>query len=134
MVKSVSDLRASCRASNAALLRELREDSHSTDLLRITSEDAELGRMTAVAPIEQFDLDSYLLHPRFAVTKLKADGSHKVGLRYLPLPPPVWLFVARSERSMTSRGPPRGAKGTARMASLRQLRGSGTIPTNSWAT
>ena len=79
VVKSVGDLRASCRSRNTALLRELREDAHSMDLFRITSEDAEMGRMTGMVPIEQFDLDSHLLHPRFAVTKLKADGSHKVG-------------------------------------------------------
>ena len=77
-VKSIGELMGSCERSNAALLRELREDSNAADLLRLAKEDAALGRMSEPVPAAETHLSQVLLNPRFGVEQEKEDGSMKV--------------------------------------------------------
>lgn len=77
-VKSVAALQASCEKSNAVLVNQLREDSNASELLRITREDAAMGRMTEPVPVSAIDTAQALLNPRFGVEKEKEDGEIKV--------------------------------------------------------
>ena len=77
-VKSVDSLRDGCASSNRKLLRELREGDHAQELLNVSLGDSELGRLSDLAFVEDFDTDNVLLHPRFAVAKGKPDGSVKI--------------------------------------------------------
>ena len=52
VVKPVAKLRASCRASNNKLLRQLVEGSRAEHLLESANEDEALGRLSGIAPIE----------------------------------------------------------------------------------
>ena len=78
LVKSIVTLQASCVRSNAALVKQLKEDCNATELLRITREDAVMGRMTGPVPLESIDTAQALLNPRFGVEKEKEDGGIKV--------------------------------------------------------
>ena len=75
-------LKQDCLRTNLALLRELREDQYSDDLMRITQEDASLGRMTWPRELDlerdRALLGEVLLNPRFGVAQAKEDGSVKV--------------------------------------------------------
>jgi hypothetical protein len=77
-VPSLAKLRASCSSRNEALLKQLREDEHSMELLALAKEDAALGRLSEPVPVEHFPVDQFLLHPRFAVARRREDGSVKV--------------------------------------------------------
>ena len=77
-VESASILKKSCVTSNAALLKKLRDDEHSHELLEATHKDATLGRMTTPTKVERCDLGEVLLHPRFGVAQPKLDGSIKL--------------------------------------------------------
>jgi hypothetical protein len=77
-IASAEDLLASCFVHNTELLSQLSEDKHSLDLLRITRDDALLGRMSEPKLIEEVDLNKVLLHPRFASVRHKADGEIKI--------------------------------------------------------
>ena len=77
-VKNLDELRASCKMSNEALLRELREDSNANALMSLTREDAAMGRMTQPTPVGMADLSDVLLNPRFGVEQDKEDGTKKV--------------------------------------------------------
>ena len=63
--KPAEMLRQTCRASNRALLAELREDPKAEELLRVTCEDAEKGRMSAPAPVDMQKLEHVRLNPRY---------------------------------------------------------------------
>ena len=76
--KSAEELRKGCVDHNRALLRQLREDEHSAWLLETTREDAKRGRMSWPVPLDGVDLEKVLLHPRFVVARIKADGSLKL--------------------------------------------------------
>ena len=78
LVRDVAGLQRSCSLSNTALLRELREDEHAAELLRLTQKDADLGRMSVPVPISSCNVDGLLLHPRFGVEQCKPDGSTKI--------------------------------------------------------
>ena len=77
-VKSVAGLRETCAQSNAALLRELREDVGAQALLAMTREDAALDRMMEPVPASEADLQRVLFNPRFGIEQQKEDGSCKV--------------------------------------------------------
>ena len=77
-VKSISNIFARAEFSNAALLKQLREDEHSHELLSMTKDDAALGRMSAPVPISNTSANEILLCPRFAVPQWRADGSLKL--------------------------------------------------------
>ena len=65
--------------SNGQLLASLREDAYAAELMSLTENDSALGRMSPPVPVEQCDLGSMLLAPRFAVEQgLKKDGSVKI--------------------------------------------------------
>ena len=49
---------------NEKLLRELKEDEMSGDLLHQAQADADLGRMTQPKPVEECDITNLLLNPR----------------------------------------------------------------------
>ena len=61
-----------------ALLAELREDEHAGELLRLTREDADMGRMSWPIPVKEGGVKECLLCPRFAVRQSKTDGSIKL--------------------------------------------------------
>ena len=73
--KSAETLWSTRKQSNAALMKELREDTHSVELLRMTKEDASLGRMSTPLPVHDISEVDCLLSPRFAVEQAKPDGS-----------------------------------------------------------
>ena len=50
---------------NEKLLRELKEDEMSGDLLHQAQADADLGRMTQPKPVEECDITNLLLNPRY---------------------------------------------------------------------
>ena len=76
---SVRDLWWTAAARNAELIASLREDrAHSDEIWRQTMTEADAGRMTVPRPVEEFDLSSVLLSPRFVVEQLKEDGSVKL--------------------------------------------------------
>ena len=105
-VKSIAVLQASCLASNECLLKELKEDSLSADLWQATEKDARLGRMSEPRPVDEADLGTVLLNPRFAVEQLKEDGSTKVrAIDHLS-----WSPGWRSEASPTERPTKRARK------------------------
>ena len=52
-VRNIEELRASCTVSNAALLRELRENDNAETLFEITCSDAGLGRMSEPKPVDE---------------------------------------------------------------------------------
>ena len=78
LVKNVAELKASCQTHNTELLPQLREDSNASELLRLASEDAKLGRMSFPKPAQADEMSEILLNPRFGVEQLKEDGSVKV--------------------------------------------------------
>ena len=67
-----------CLEHNDALVRSLREDEHSEELLKAACEDAKLGRMTVPIKISGANLEEVLLHPRFAAVQDKPNGAVKV--------------------------------------------------------
>ena len=77
-VKSIAELRSSCGASNEALVHEMRADPQAEALLEGTQADAALGRMSKPGPYQAEEWKDVLLHPRFAVTQTREDGSVKV--------------------------------------------------------
>ena len=77
-VKSVQGLRASCRANNQVLLRQLKEDDHAQVLLEMAREEEELVRLSLLAPVGQVDTQHMLLNPRFGVAQQKECGAWKV--------------------------------------------------------
>ena len=76
--KSVAGLREDCAQSNAASLRELREDVGAQALLAMTREDACLDRVSEPVPASEADLQRVLFNPRFGKEQMKEDGSYKV--------------------------------------------------------
>jgi len=78
VVPSVDALQASIAVSNRKLLRGLRESDHSNELLRLARKDADVGRLVMLQSVEEFPVESILLHPRFAVVQSRADGSAKI--------------------------------------------------------
>ena len=64
---------------NDVLVSMLREDAHSEALLDATRKDVELGRMSKPVRYEDISSADVLLHPRFAVEKVKPSG--EVGVR-----------------------------------------------------
>ena len=76
--KCSEQLRKDMAASNRALLQELREDELSHTLMKLTLDDASLGRMTHPQLITDNSSQSCLLCPRFGVQQLKPDGRVKV--------------------------------------------------------
>lgn len=75
---SVSDLQANCVANNETLLDYLREEAESEELFKQTQQDAQLGRMSQPVLFDAAALRSTRLVPRFAVVKMKDDGSFAV--------------------------------------------------------
>ena len=72
---SMEELRRDCARSNALLLEQLHESEYSAELLELTRADAALGRMSMPVPVEDVDLSSIRLAPRFAVVQ----GEHEDG-------------------------------------------------------
>lgn len=72
---SMEALRSDCARSNALLLEQLHESEFSAELLELTRADAALGRMSMPVPVEDVDLNSIRLSPRFAVVQ----GEHEDG-------------------------------------------------------
>ncbi len=117
-VKSIAELMASCARSNAALLRELREDSNADSLLAMTREDAALGRMLEPVPVSEADLSRVLLNPRFGVQQERDDGSCKVRLLII-----CHGACRRRMVAVRCRGPRRKqGKNAASMVTQRRLR------------
>ena len=58
---------AASAASNERLLETIKEGEHAQELLRLTKEDAALGRMSEPVPVEYYDLSEVRLVPRFGV-------------------------------------------------------------------
>ena len=77
-VNSVAELYAGCARSNDVLLRQLKEDTHALPLWEATCKDANLGRLSHPAAVADCEWDRVLLHPRFAVSQVKPDGSTKL--------------------------------------------------------
>ena len=75
--QSADVLWKACTTSNARLAKHLREDAHSSDLLKCTESDAELHRMTPPVPFEEFDTSAVRLQPRFAVVQSGRTGPRK---------------------------------------------------------
>ena len=71
------NLAAECLEHNRKLLEGLVQHEHHDELFRLTCKDAELGRMSKPVPVQQLDLASVRLHPRFAVEQ----GMTKTGKR-----------------------------------------------------
>ena len=70
------ELLADVEGRNRRVLARLRDDERGSELLaQARKEAAETGRISAPVPVEEVDLSSILLSPRFPVLKLKADGS-----------------------------------------------------------
>ena len=64
---------------NRRVLARLRDDGKGSALLaQARKEAAETGRISVPVPVEEVDLSSVLLTPRFPVEKLKEDGSISV--------------------------------------------------------
>ncbi len=78
LVRSIGELKSSCAVSNKALLKELREDELAPELMRLTCEDAALGRMSQPIAVEQSNIEQLLLHPRFSVQQDRPEGGLKV--------------------------------------------------------
>ena len=98
--RSTEELWDQRHASNAQLLRTIKEDQHADKLYEAAEEDARLGRMTAPVWLKDADLDGVRLcllapglkslwrspccsvcvrlAPRFSVAKTKEDGSVSV--------------------------------------------------------
>ena len=88
-------LKQHCLEHNRTLLATLKRDRHAGALLEITRADAELGRMSVPVPVSECDLESTLLHPRFAVEQgLKADGTCKLR----PIDNFSWSAVGRGSK------------------------------------
>ena len=84
---SIDALRKSCAARNNKLRVNLREQIEAfghngstvaSELDRLTREDAQSHRVTQPVEWEQFDHESCLLHPRFGLVQLRADGTSKL--------------------------------------------------------
>ena len=58
-VSNIAELKASCRVSNAALLRELRENDDADKIFDITCSDASLGRMSAPKSVDEVGVMSF---------------------------------------------------------------------------
>ena len=71
----MDELRKDCARSNALLLEQLHESEFAAELLELTRADAALGRMSMPVPVEDVDLSSIRLAPRFAVVQ----GEHEDG-------------------------------------------------------
>jgi len=54
-------------ARNCALMRSLKEDTHSKELLEIAAEDARKHRMSTPRVMCAEDLEKYTLSPRFSI-------------------------------------------------------------------
>ena len=76
--KTATALRNTCARSNLSLLESLHADPSAEELLKITQDDAKLGRMSAPVSAADVDLSSILLHPRFGIEQTKEDGSKKL--------------------------------------------------------
>lgn len=63
---------------NRLLITKLKDDPAAAELAGQVAADAQLGRMTALRPAAEAELDKLLLSPRFGVQQLKPDGSYKV--------------------------------------------------------
>ena len=74
--KSVEQLWEARHHHNEVLVSKLREDVDSTWLKEHTEEEARLGRTTW--PVCEEDVGHVLLHPRFAISQLRLDGSVKL--------------------------------------------------------
>ena len=77
-VKSMAALKETCLVSNTSLLKQVKDQEHSHELLASARRDAELGRMTFPTKVQECDLRKVLLRPRFGVPQQKPDGSVKV--------------------------------------------------------
>ena len=78
VVASLDELWSGRAASNAEVLRSVREDEHSDWMLKAAQEDALKGRMSWPVQVEEHGFnDEGLLHPRFCVAKDLSDGSVK---------------------------------------------------------
>ena len=93
-VKSIDALKARVAESNAKLAERLAEDPSSGELLRLTQQDADLGRMTEPEAVSDLKAVEYLLAPRFGVRQEKADGSTKIR----PVDHFSWSAAGRSKR------------------------------------
>ena len=60
------------------LLWLLSGDPHEGTLTEATRKDASLKRMMEPRVLDELDLASVLLHPRFSAVQVKSDGSLKV--------------------------------------------------------
>ena len=80
-VSDVNQLWSDCKWSNERLWWQLHErptDEAAADLMKATEADAGLGRVAWPKRVQEFNLSETLLHPRFGVAQLRADGSTKV--------------------------------------------------------
>lgn len=76
--KDVCAVQAHISEANAVLLRKLKEDKVSRWLMKHAVEEARAGRLAPPTSIGAGQIPSeVLLHPRFAVSKTKEDGSLK---------------------------------------------------------
>jgi len=76
---SVEGLRDDCIRSNTLLLEQLQESEHAAELLELTRADAALGRMSEPTTIDNVDLGTLRLCPRFPVVQGEHDdGRPKV--------------------------------------------------------
>lgn len=74
----LDSLRQNIADRNRVLVDTLKEDAQSKMLLEATRNDGKLGRMTKPVRLDASDLSTQLLHPRFGVEKIKADGVRDV--------------------------------------------------------
>ena len=76
--KSADEMRSKADGANVELLGRLKADKFLEELLKQTTADEGLGRMTAIIRPSDIDLNSICISPRFGVDQgLKADGSRK---------------------------------------------------------
>ena len=72
-------LKQQCRERNRKTIDSLKEDKHSSELLREIRAEVAEGRMTSPRDLAEEDLDSILLAKRFSVEQgVKEDGSVKI--------------------------------------------------------
>ena len=101
VARPLSELKSQCQASNAALLRSLKQAEHSDKLLDMMAADAEVGRMTPPVPVDVVDLEAVRLSPRFAVEQEKEDGRLAIrpvdNFSWCARPTHIWRKAAKKQ-------------------------------------
>ena len=77
--RKIAAMLAQRAVSNAALVKSLKEDPHAEELHKLWQDDFALGRMGKLYRVQDCDLSTMTLSPRFCVEQgVKADGAPKL--------------------------------------------------------